>query len=136
MIEEELLLQKAKDLKIEVAGRRRHADVDRQVAQTRAQLPTETRIPQRARQGVARHARRVPQVLMDQFRRQLTARARASASSQQDGKIVPVNVTDAEVAAEFERAKPFLGPKPATVTFKQIVIAPTADGGGTRKSRA
>ena len=35
-----------------------------------------------------------------------------------------MKVTDAEVAAEFDRAKEFLPQKPATVTFKQIVIAP------------
>ena len=54
----------------------------------------------------------------------------------QDGKIVPINVTDAEVAAEFEKAKEFLPQKPATVTFRQIVIAPTADAPRRRKPRA
>jgi parvulin-like peptidyl-prolyl isomerase len=46
------------------------------------------------------------------------------AKLRQDNKLVPVNVTNAEVEAEFARAKPFLGPKPAAVTFRQIVIAP------------
>ena len=54
----------------------------------------------------------------------------------QDGKIVPINVTDAEISAEFEKAKEFLPPKPATVTFKQIVIAPQADARRRRKRRA
>ena len=60
---------------------------------------------------------------MEQFRRQLI-RDSVIRKLQQDGKIVPINVTDAEISAEFEKAKAFLPKKPATVTFKQIVIAP------------
>ena len=35
-----------------------------------------------------------------------------------------MNVTEAEISAEFDRSKEFLPQKPASVTFKQIVIAP------------
>jgi parvulin-like peptidyl-prolyl isomerase len=125
MIDEELLLQKAKDLKIDVPDADITGDVDRQIKQTRANFSSETEY----RSALAKASLGTPEeyrkYLMEQFRRRYT-HERVLRKLQQDGKIVSVNVTDAQVAAEFERAKPFLGPKPATVTWHQIVIAPTA----------
>jgi peptidyl-prolyl cis-trans isomerase SurA len=123
MIQDELLIQKAKDLKIEVLDADITPDVDRQVRETRARFPNETEFRTalvKASLGTPEEYRRY---LMDQFRRQ-TTRQKVLRKLTDDGKIVPVNVTDAEVAAEFERAKEFIPKKPATVTFKQIVIAP------------
>lgn len=123
MIEEELLLQKAKDLKIDVSDADIAPMVDAQLKNTRSQFPTESEFRnalQKASLGTPDDYRKY---LMDQFRRQGIHR-KVLSKLQQDGKIVPVNVTDEQIAVEFEKAKPFLGPKPATVTFKQIVIAP------------
>ena len=49
-----------------------------------------------------------------------------------------MQVSNAEVAAEFDRSKDFLPPKPPTVTFKQIVIAvqPTAAAKEAARVRA
>jgi peptidyl-prolyl cis-trans isomerase SurA len=71
---------------------------------------------------------------MDQLRRRYP-HEKVLQKLRQDGKIIPVTVTDAEVAAEFEREKPFLGPKPASVTFKQIVIAPQATAAAKEVAR-
>jgi peptidyl-prolyl cis-trans isomerase SurA len=123
MIQDELLIQKAKDLKIDVLDADITPDVDRQVRETRSRFPNETEFRTaliKASLGTPEEYRRY---LMDQFRRQ-TTRQKVLRKLTDDGKIVPVNVTDAEVAAEFERAKEFIPKKPATVTFKQIVIAP------------
>jgi peptidyl-prolyl cis-trans isomerase SurA len=125
LIQDELLIQKAKDLKIEVTDAEITPDVDRQVRDIRARYPNETEFRTalvRAGIGTPDEYRRF---LMDQFRRQLT-RQKVLRKLTQDGKIVPVNVTDAEVAAEFERAKEFIPKKPAMVTFRQIVLAPQA----------
>jgi peptidyl-prolyl cis-trans isomerase SurA len=123
MIEEELLLQKAKELKIEVADADITPAVDNQVKGIRAQFTSETEF----RTALSRAAMGTPdeyrKYLMDQMRRQ-AMHQKVLAKLRQDGKIIPVNVTDEQIAAEWEKAKPFLGPKPATVTFKQIVIAP------------
>jgi peptidyl-prolyl cis-trans isomerase SurA len=125
LIQDELLIQKAKDLKIEVTDAEITPDVDRQVRDIRSRYPNETEFRTalvRAGIGSPEEYRRF---LMDQFRRQLT-RQKVLRKLTQDGKLVPVNVTDAEVAAEFERAKEFIPKKPAMVTFRQIVIAPQA----------
>jgi peptidyl-prolyl cis-trans isomerase SurA len=123
MIQEELLIQKAKDLKIEVTDADITPAVDNQVKQVRAGFTNETDYRNalaKAGMGTPEEYRRY---MMDQLRRQYTYE-KVLSKLQQDGKIIPVNVTDAEVAAEFEREKPFMGPKPASVTFKQIVMMP------------
>jgi peptidyl-prolyl cis-trans isomerase SurA len=134
MIQDELLIQKAKDLKIEVLDAEITPDVDRQVRETRARFPTEAEFRTaltKASLGTPEEYRRF---LMDQFRRQMT-RQKVLRKLTQDGKIISVNVTDAEISAEFEKAKEFIPKKPATVTFKQIVIAPQASAAAREAAR-
>ncbi|HXT14881.1 MAG TPA: peptidylprolyl isomerase [Gemmatimonadaceae bacterium] len=134
MVEEELLIQKAKDLKVEVTDADITPAVDNQVKNVRAGFTNETEFRNalaKAGMGTPEEYRRY---LMDQLRRRYT-HEKVLRKLQQDGKIIPVNVTDAEVAAEFEKEKPFLGPKPAAVTFKQIVIMPQASAAAKEAAR-
>jgi peptidyl-prolyl cis-trans isomerase SurA len=123
MIEEELLLQKAKDLKEEATDADITPMVDRQVKEIKSQFPTETEF----RNALAKSSLGTPEeyrkFLLEQYRRQATLE-KVIRKLTQDGKIVPVNVSDADISAAFDREKDFLPPKPASVTFKQIVIAP------------
>ena len=134
MIDEELLLQKASDLKIEVPDADITGDVDRQIRQIRANFSNETEFRNQLSKASLGTPEDYRKYLMEQFRRQYL-HERILRKLQQDGKIVPVNVTDQQIAAEFERAKPFLGPKPATVTWHQIVIAPTATAANKEVAR-
>jgi peptidyl-prolyl cis-trans isomerase SurA len=134
MIEEELLLQKATDLKIQVSDADVSQLLDRQIRETRGRFQTETEYRnalQAAGLGTPEEYRKY---LLEQYRRRYTLE-RTVAKLKQDGKIVPLNVTDAEVAAEFDRSKEFLPPKPASVTFKQIVLAPQASAAAKEKAR-
>ena len=134
LIQDELLIQKAKDLKIEVLDNEITPNVDRQVRDTRARFPNESEFRNalsKASLGTPEEYRRF---LMEQFRRQMT-REKVLRKLNQDGKIVPINVTDAEISSEFEKAKEFIPKKPATVTFKQIVIAPTATAASREAAR-
>ncbi len=109
MIEEELLLQKAKELKIEVADADITPQVDAQIRRIRAGFPSESEFRAaltRASMGTPEEYRKY---LLEQFRRQAT-HDKTLRKLQQDGKIIPVNVTDAEIAAEFDKAKQYLGP--------------------------
>lgn len=135
MIEEELILAKAKDLKIEVADADISPSVDRQIAQTRSQFPSEADFRAaltRAGLGSPEEYRRF---LMDQYRRQATL-DKTVKQLISDNKIVPVNVTDAEVQAEFDRTKDFLPKKSPSVTFKQIVIQPQPTAAAKAVARA
>jgi peptidyl-prolyl cis-trans isomerase SurA len=123
MIQDELIIQKAKDLKVEVTDADISPQVDRQLKDTRASFPNEAAFRaelQKAGLGSPEDFRRY---LSTQYRRQFI-RDRVMRKLTQDGKIIPIQVTDAEISAEFDKAKAFLPPKPASVTFKQIVIAP------------
>jgi peptidyl-prolyl cis-trans isomerase SurA len=123
MIQEELLLQKAVDLKIEVTDADVASLVDRQVRETRGKFTTESEYRNALVQASLGTPDEYRKFILDQYKRRYTLE-KVIGKLKQDGKIIPIQVTDAEVAAEFNRSKEFLPPKPPTVTFKQIVIAP------------
>jgi peptidyl-prolyl cis-trans isomerase SurA len=123
MVEEELLIQKAKELKVEVPDADITPMVDRQVKDTRSRFATETEFRTALAQASLGTPEEYRKFLIEQYRRQALLE-RTIRKLTQDGKIVPINVTDSEIVATFEREKEFLPPKPASVTFKQIVIAP------------
>ena len=125
MVEQELLLQKAKELKIEAPDNEISAAVDKQIRETRLKFPSESEFRSALTTAGMGTPEEYRSYLLEQFRRN-SLLERTMAKLRQDQKLVPVNVTNAEVEAEFARAKPFLGPKPASVTFRQIVIAPHA----------
>lgn len=123
MIQDELIVQKAKDLKISIPDADLTPQVDRQVKDVRANFANDADFRAELQKAGLGSPEEYRKYLLEQFRRQ-AIRDRVIRKLQQDGKIVPVNVTDAEITAEFNRAKDFLPRKPASVTFKQIVITP------------
>ena len=135
MLQEELLLQKAVDLKIEATDADVASMVDRQVRDVRSKYATESEY----RSALVASGLGTPEeyrkFMLDQYKRRFVLE-RVIAKLKQDGKIVPVQVSDAEVAAEFNRAKEFLPPKPPTVTFKQIVIMPQPTAAAKEAARA
>ena len=122
MIQEELLIQKAADLKIEVADADVASMVDRQVREVRAKYNVESEYRAALTAAGLGTPEEYRKFMLDQYKRRYLLE-KVIAKLKQDGKIIPIQVTDAEVAAEFDRSKEFLPPKPPTVTFKQIVIA-------------
>jgi peptidyl-prolyl cis-trans isomerase SurA len=122
MIDEEVLVQKARELKVEVPDADLTNSVDRQLKQVRDRFASETEFRtqlQRAGLGTAEEYRRF---LTEQLRREELQR-RAIDKLRQDGKLVQVTVTDAEVSEAFERNKGRLPRKEPTVTFRQIIMA-------------
>lgn len=123
MVDEELLLQKAKDLKIEIADADITPMIDRQVAQVRSQFPTEAEYRAALIKGGIGTPEEYRRFLIDSYRRQATL-DKVIKQLTDSSRIVPVVVSENEIEAEFKRSKPYLGPRPPTVTFKQIVIMP------------
>src|SRR3954468_15062080 len=98
MVQDELIIQKAKDLKVEVTDADISAQVDRQVKDTRASFPNEAAFRaelQKAGLGTPEEFRRY---LAAQYRRQFI-RDRVMRKLTQDGKIIPIQVSDAEISA-------------------------------------
>src|SRR3712207_5193667 len=137
MLDAEVLVQKARDLKVEVPDADLTNSVERQFKQIRDRFSSEAEFRtqlQRAAMGTPEEYRRF---LTEQLRRDELQR-RAIDKLRQDGKLVQVSVTDAEVAEAFERNKARLPRKEPTVTFRQIVMAtqPTAAAKAAARAKA
>jgi peptidyl-prolyl cis-trans isomerase SurA len=137
MIDEEVLVQKAKELKVEVPDADLANSVDRQFKQIRERFTSESEFRtqlQRAGLGSPEEYRRF---LTEQLRRSQLQR-RAIDKLREEGKLVQVSVSDAEINEAFERNKERLPKKEATVTFRQIIMAtqPSAESKAAAKAKA
>jgi peptidyl-prolyl cis-trans isomerase SurA len=137
MVEEELLLQKAKELKIEVPDNEVTTTVDRQVKDVRSRFASESEFRTelaKAGLGTPEEYRRL---ISEQYRRRETI-SRLMTKLREDNKIVPANVTEEEVKEAFEKNRAMLPRRPAAVTFRQIVIPvkPSAAAKALAKAKA
>jgi len=135
MIDEELLLQKAKDLKVDVPDNDINSAVDRQIRDIKARFTTESEFRTelaKAGLGTPEEYRRM---LVDQMKRDETIK-RTMQKLREDNKVIPANVTEDEVKEAFERSRASLPRRPAQVTFRQIVIAPRPTAAAKEVARA
>ncbi|MEP7066358.1 MAG: peptidylprolyl isomerase [Gemmatimonadota bacterium] len=123
IIDEELLVQKAKDEKIEVSENDINADVDKRMQTIRTRFTTEKEFRDELKKSGFG--------TVDEFRRWLTDQSRRSQLQQKlfeklrsDGKIAPASVSNAEVDEFFNKNSSQLQKLPATVTLRQIVVSP------------
>ena len=123
MIDEELLVQKAKELKIEVSDNDLNASVDQQLKATRANFSNETEFRAELAKAGLGTPEEYKRFLIDQMRRNELIQ-RTIAKLREDGKIIPANISEADVREAFERNRKSLPPKLPSVTFRQIVINP------------
>ena len=123
LIDEELLLQKGKELKIEVPDADVNNTVDKQLREIRARFGSESEYRaelQKAGLGTPEEFRRYR---TEEVRRAETI-TRTVRKLRDEGKIVPVNVTDADVQDAFDRNRTTLPKREASVSWRQIIIAP------------
>ena len=133
LIDEEILVQKAKEMKLEVVESEITAAADRQIKQVRAQFPTDEDYRNELRKAGLGTPDEYRKSLIDQYRRQ---QYQQKAFAELKKKAKPVNVSDEDISAAFERSKAELQKRPATVTFRQIVVAPHASAAAKAKARA
>jgi peptidyl-prolyl cis-trans isomerase SurA len=123
LVDEEVLIQKAQALKVEVPDAELNASVDRQLREVRGRFSSDAEFRaelQKAGLGTPDEYRRflIEQMRRGELQRRVIEKLRA------EGRIPPVNVSQAEVEEAFERSRASLPRRPATVTFRQIVVAP------------
>lgn len=135
LIDEEVLVQKATQLKVEVADHELTANTDRQMRDIRARFASEAEFRAELSKAGLGSPEEYRRFLTDQLRRSELQR-RAISKMREDGKIPPVNVSQAEVEEAFNRTRATLPRRPATVTFRQIVIAPRASAAAKTIARA
>jgi len=135
LVDEEVLLAVATDFKLEVPETEVSANVDRQFDQIRGQFETEAEFREALRRegfGTPEEYRRrtMEQAQRDERQRKALDTLRAL------GRLAPVNVTEREVAEAFERLKARLGPRPALVAFRQVVVPPRPRQAAKDRARA
>jgi len=133
LVDEEILVQKAKELKLEVTDADITAAADRQIKTVRSQFKSDEEYRTELRNAGLGTAEEYRKGLIDQYRRQ-NLQQKAFAELRKRAK--PVNVTEEEVTAAFERSRSDLQKRPATVTFRQIIVTPKASAPAKAKAKA
>ncbi|HMI46009.1 MAG TPA: peptidylprolyl isomerase, partial [Gemmatimonadaceae bacterium] len=133
LVDEEILVQKAKELKLEVTDADITAAADRQIKTVRSQFKSDEEYRTELRNAGLGTAEEYRKGLIDQYRRQ-NLQQKAFAELRKRAK--PANVTEEEVTAAFERTRSDLQKRPATVTFRQIIVAPKASAPAKAKAKA
>jgi peptidyl-prolyl cis-trans isomerase SurA len=123
LIDEQLLIQKAAEEKVSIPDSVLAPTVDAQIRQTRQRFASEEQFrTELAKAGLGTPSE-YRQFLIDQLRHSQIQQA-VVAKLKQDGKILPVSVSEQEVQQAFDAMKGNLPKRPATFTWRQIVIAP------------
>ena len=133
LVDEEILVQKAKELKLEVTDADITAAADRQIKTVRSQFKSDEEYRTELRNAGLGTAEEYRKGLIDQYRRQ-NLQQKAFAELRKRAK--PANVTEEEVTAAFERTRSDLQKRPATVTFRQIIVSPKASAPAKAKAKA
>ena len=134
-VDEEVLLAVATDFKLEVPETEVTARVEQQIDGVRGQFQTEAEYREALRRegfGTPEEYRKktIEQAQRDERQRKALDTLRAL------GRLAPVNVTEREVAEGFEKLKARLGPRPALVAFRQVVVPPRAGPEAKARARA
>ena len=133
LVDEEILVQKAKELKLEVLDSDVTSAADRQIKQVRSQFTSDDDYRNELKKAGLGTPEEYRKSLIDQYRRQ---QLQQKAFAELRKKAKPVNVTEEEINAAFERSRSELQKRPATITFHQIVVAPKASPAAKAKAKA
>ncbi len=133
LVDEEILVQKARLLKIEVTPDEVNRSVEDQAKRVRQQFQTEDEFKTEIRNAGFGTPEEYRRTLYEQFyRRALQQRAFEELRKTAVGR----NVSDAEIQEAFDRNKTQLQAAPATVTFRQIVVAPKPSADAKKRAKA
>jgi peptidyl-prolyl cis-trans isomerase SurA len=136
IVDEELLVQQAaRDTTIQVTDQEVADGVEQQVRKVRENFTSEVDY----RNELKKAGFQTP----EEYRRWLTDQQRRAALQNRlidglrgAGKLKPVAPTEQEMRKYFEEQKGNLGSRPATISFRQIVIAPKPSAEAKAKARA
>jgi peptidyl-prolyl cis-trans isomerase SurA len=127
MIDQEVMIAVAKQYKSEVDDKEIAPDVDKHLKELHSKFKSDAEFRTQMKAEGFGTETDLRNSLLDSRRRDLLQQM-AVDSLRAHGKLAaPVNVTEAQVTAAFDKAKDKIGKRPATIAFKQIVVAPKAD---------
>jgi peptidyl-prolyl cis-trans isomerase SurA len=133
LVDEEILVQKAHLLKIEVTPDEVNRSVEDQVRRVRQGFQTDEEFRAELRKAGFGTPEEYRRTLYEQFyRRALQQRVFEELRK----TAVARNVSEAEINEAFEKNKGALQAAPATVTFRQVVVAPKASAAAKARAKA
>ena len=133
LVDEEILVQKAHLLKIEVTPDEVNRSVEDQVRRVRQGFQTDEEFRAELRKAGFGTPEEYRRTLYEQFyRRALQQRVFEELRK----TAVARNVSEAEINEAFEKNKGALKSAPATVTFRQVVVAPKASPAAKARAKA
>src|SRR5512141_329725 len=133
LVDEEILVQKAHLLKIDVTQDEVNRSVDDQVRRVRSQFQAEDEYRNELKTAGFGTPEEYRRTLYEQFyRRALQQRVFEELRKTAVGR----NVSDAEINEAFQKNKESLQAAPATVTFRQVVVAPKASPEAKKRAKA
>lgn len=123
LVDQEILIQRAKDVKVDVTDAEVAPQVDRQIKQVRSHFSSDIEYRNELKNAGFGSPEEYRKSLFDKIRRYMIQQ-RTFAELQKRAK--PASISEDEVTAAFDKVKDQLKTQPATVSFRQIVIAPHA----------
>ena len=133
LVDEEILVQKAHLMKIEVTPDEVNRSVDEQARRVRQQFQTDEEYRTELRNAGFGTPEEYRRTLYEQFyRRALQQRVFEELRKTAVGR----NVSDTEITEAFEKNKASLQGAPATLTFRQVVISPKASAESKKRAKA
>lgn len=133
LIDEEILVQKAHEMKVDVTEAEVNRSVDDQLKRIRDQFKTEDEYKTELKNAGFGTPEEYRRTLYTQFyRRALQQRVFPDLQKTAHAR----NVAESEVEDAFQKNKELLNKQPATVTFRQIVVAPKPTAEQKKRAKA
>jgi peptidyl-prolyl cis-trans isomerase SurA len=124
MIDDELMVQQAlKDTSIKVTEAEVSEAVQKTLREIRQKYPNEFEFQKELRSAGFVNMEEYRRFMVDQARRDML-RSRLTDLLREKGTLKPVQPTEQEMRAFFDEQKGQFGKRPATISFKQVVIVP------------
>ncbi len=133
LVDAEILVQKAAQLKIDVTPEEVSSSVDDQIRRIRDQFSTDVEYRRELREAGFGTPEEYRRTLVDQARRQALQQRTFTELRK---RLRPAAVTEEEVNVAFEANRERLRQRPAAVTFRQIVVAPKPSDASKARARA
>lgn len=134
LIDAELLVQKAKDEKIEVTDVEVQNDVSDTERKIRSQFKTDPEFRSALKDAGFGSIEEWRKMQVDQVKRN-RLQQQVMQKLQRDGKVTSVNVTEAEITEAFPLFKASVGPKEARVGMRQVVVATRPSEAAKKRAR-
>ncbi len=136
MINQDVLVAVAKQYKAEVDDKDITPDVDKRLKELHSRFKSDAEFRVQLKGEGFGSETELRNSLLDRRRNDMLQQM-AMDSLRAHGKLAaPVNVTEAQITAAFDKAKTKVGKRPATISFKQIVVAPKANAVESARAKA